>query len=165
MPHPDCALLVATSAHALPRTSSAPHLTVGLVSDHAAITPGQDFWIGGVNMATGKTTRYHLQRSWWGVHFNSSRDDTLFASDHDQNPKPQMVDTWTVSPDRMVYTFKLRDGLKFHDGTPVTSKDVVASMNPSLKQRTRKRRVASQSPRRAPSSSECGSRFGGGADC
>ena len=41
-----CALLVATSAHALPSTSSAPHLTVGLVSEHAAITPGQDFWIG-----------------------------------------------------------------------------------------------------------------------
>jgi len=55
--------------------------------------------------------------------------DTLFSSDYDQNPKPQMVDTWTVSPDRLVYTFKLRDGLKFHDGTAVTSKDVVASMN------------------------------------
>jgi oligogalacturonide lyase len=41
----------------------------------------QDFWIAGVNMATGARTRYHLQRSWWGVHFNSSRDDTLFASD------------------------------------------------------------------------------------
>ena len=55
--------------------------------------------------------------------------DPLFSSDHDLNAKPQMVDTWTVSPDRLVYTFKLRDGLKFHDGTPVTSKDVVASMN------------------------------------
>jgi oligogalacturonide lyase len=41
----------------------------------------QDFWIAGVNMETGKKTRYHLQREWWGVHFNSSRDDTLFASD------------------------------------------------------------------------------------
>src|SRR5262245_48340644 len=41
----------------------------------------QDFWIAGVNMETGVRTRYHLQRSWWGVHFNSSRDDTLFASD------------------------------------------------------------------------------------
>jgi oligogalacturonide lyase len=41
----------------------------------------QDFWIAGVNMETGAHTRYHLQRSWWGVHFNSSRDDTLFASD------------------------------------------------------------------------------------
>jgi enterochelin esterase-like enzyme len=41
----------------------------------------RDFWIAGVNMNTGSTTRYHLQRDWWGVHFNSSRDDTLFASD------------------------------------------------------------------------------------
>ena len=41
----------------------------------------QDFWIAGVEMATGKTTRYHLQRDWWGVHFNSSRDDRLFVSD------------------------------------------------------------------------------------
>jgi oligogalacturonide lyase len=40
-----------------------------------------DFWIAGVSMADGKKTRYHLQRDWWGVHFNSSRDDTLFASD------------------------------------------------------------------------------------
>ena len=55
--------------------------------------------------------------------------DTLFSSDNDLNPQPQMVDTWTVSPDRKVYTFKLRDGLKFHDGSPVTSRDVVASMN------------------------------------
>ncbi|MBL8343276.1 MAG: ABC transporter substrate-binding protein [Rubrivivax sp.] len=55
--------------------------------------------------------------------------DTLFSSDMALNPQPQMVDTWTVSADRKVYTFKLRDGLKFHDGSPVTSKDVVASMN------------------------------------
>ena len=41
----------------------------------------QVFWIAGVNMKTGKETRYHIDRDWWGVHFNSSRDDTLFASD------------------------------------------------------------------------------------
>ena len=41
----------------------------------------EDFWIAGVNMETGARTRYHLQRDWWGVHFNSSRDDTIFASD------------------------------------------------------------------------------------
>jgi oligogalacturonide lyase len=41
----------------------------------------QDFWIAGVTMETDRKTRYHLQRGWWGVHFNSSRDDTLFASD------------------------------------------------------------------------------------
>jgi len=41
----------------------------------------QDFWIGGVNIATGKETRYHITRDTWGVHFNSSRDDSLFCSD------------------------------------------------------------------------------------
>ncbi|HVS53331.1 MAG TPA: oligogalacturonate lyase family protein [Opitutaceae bacterium] len=41
----------------------------------------QDFWIGGVNLDTGKETRYHLQRDWWGVHYNVSRDNKLFMSD------------------------------------------------------------------------------------
>jgi oligogalacturonide lyase len=39
------------------------------------------FWIAGVNMATGTRVRYHVERDWWSVHFNSSRDDTLFAGD------------------------------------------------------------------------------------
>jgi oligogalacturonide lyase len=41
----------------------------------------QVFWIAGVNMRSGTEVRYHIERDWWGVHFNSSRDDTLFASD------------------------------------------------------------------------------------
>lgn len=39
------------------------------------------FWIAGVSAATGKEVRYHVERDWWGVHFNSSRDDMVFASD------------------------------------------------------------------------------------
>ena len=54
--------------------------------------------------------------------------DTLFGLDEDFNVQPQMVDTYTVSDDGMVYTFTLRDGLKWHDGDPVTSKDCVASI-------------------------------------
>jgi oligogalacturonide lyase len=41
----------------------------------------ENFWIAGVDMESGRETRYHLERGWWGIHFNSSRDDTLFASD------------------------------------------------------------------------------------
>lgn len=62
-----------------------------------------------------------------GIHGNMVYD-TLFSSDANLDPQPQMVDTWSVSTDRKVYTFRLRDGLKFHDGSAVTSKDVVASM-------------------------------------
>src|SRR5258708_14775474 len=35
---------------------------------------------------------------------------------------------YEISPDRLTYTFTLRDGLKFHDGSPVTTKDVIASL-------------------------------------
>src|SRR5262245_41886971 len=35
----------------------------------------QEFWLAGVSMATGRELRFHLERDWWGIHFNSSRDD------------------------------------------------------------------------------------------
>jgi oligogalacturonide lyase len=41
----------------------------------------QVFWLAGVEVRTGRETRYRVERDWWGIHFNSSRDDTLFASD------------------------------------------------------------------------------------
>src|SRR5450432_2697016 len=42
---------------------------------------GQDFWLAGYQVATGKRTWYHLQRNEWSVHFNVSADGTLFAGD------------------------------------------------------------------------------------
>ncbi len=42
---------------------------------------GEDFWVAGYEIATGKRTWYHLQRDEWGVHFNVSPDGTLFSSD------------------------------------------------------------------------------------
>src|SRR5258705_5281666 len=54
--------------------------------------------------------------------------DTLFAIDEKFQVKPQMVDKWQLSKDGLTYTFTLRDGLKFHDGAPVTSADCIASV-------------------------------------
>ena len=42
---------------------------------------GEDFWVGGYEIATGKRTWYHLQRDEWSVHFNVSPDGKLFAGD------------------------------------------------------------------------------------
>lgn len=55
--------------------------------------------------------------------------DTLFGLDAQQKIQPQMVDSYVVSEDGKTYTFKLRDGLKWHDGAPVTPEDVIASIN------------------------------------
>jgi peptide/nickel transport system substrate-binding protein len=54
--------------------------------------------------------------------------DTLFGTDESLRIKPQMVDRTVVSPDGMKYTFKLRDGLRWHDGKPVLSEDCVESL-------------------------------------
>jgi peptide/nickel transport system substrate-binding protein len=54
--------------------------------------------------------------------------DTLFAVDENFEPKPQMVESYTVSPDKLTYVFVLRPGLKWHDGQPVTATDCVASI-------------------------------------
>ena len=55
--------------------------------------------------------------------------DTLFANDANLQPKPQMVDKYTVSRDKMKWSFTLRDGLRFHDGQPVTAEDCVVSLS------------------------------------
>ena len=54
--------------------------------------------------------------------------DTLYAFDDQSRPQPQMVESHSVSADGLVYTFKLRPGQTFHDGSAVTTKDVVASL-------------------------------------
>src|SRR5689334_6928221 len=37
---------------------------------------------------------------------------------------PSLAESWTVSPDQKTYEFKLREGLKFHNGDPFTTEDV-----------------------------------------
>ena len=54
--------------------------------------------------------------------------DTLFGIDAKMQPQPQMVSKYGVSDDKLTWTFELRDGLKWHDGTAVTSADVVPSI-------------------------------------
>lgn len=54
--------------------------------------------------------------------------DTLFSLDSKLMPQPQMVGKWGASNDKKTYTFELRDGLSWHDGTAVTAADCVASI-------------------------------------
>lgn len=54
--------------------------------------------------------------------------DTLYGIDEKFRPQRQMVESEEVSSDGLTWTFKLRPGLKFHDGEPVLAKDVVQSL-------------------------------------
>ena len=54
--------------------------------------------------------------------------DTLFGLTANGEIRPQMVQDTVISDDRLTYTFTLREGLTWHDGTPVTAADCVASL-------------------------------------
>ncbi len=55
-------------------------------------------------------------------------NEGLFALSNRYEPKPLLVEKWTMSPDRVTYTFTLRKGIKFHNGKEMTSEDVKASL-------------------------------------
>lgn len=54
--------------------------------------------------------------------------DTLFGLDEQYASQPQMVGKFGPSDDKKTWTFQLRDGLRFSDGTPVTTADVLPSI-------------------------------------
>jgi peptide/nickel transport system substrate-binding protein len=53
--------------------------------------------------------------------------EALMARDESNNPITDLAESFTESPDGLIYTFKLRQGVKFHNGKTMTSADVVAS--------------------------------------
>jgi ABC-type transport system substrate-binding protein len=66
---------------------------------------------------------------------NSVRDlafEPLLAIDNKGNLYPRLAERWQVSPDGKVYTFYLRQGVKFHDGQEMTAEDAKFSMDWTL---------------------------------
>ncbi len=57
----------------------------------------------------------------------------LATYDWDQNPQPQLAKSWVIAPDGKTITFKLQEGVTFHNGHPFTSADVQYSYMEVLK--------------------------------
>ncbi|MFK4380908.1 ABC transporter substrate-binding protein [Bradyrhizobium sp. USDA 223] len=111
---------VVKSGLAVAGAIAAPRIALGQTADaktiravmHADIPTYDPIW------TTANISAYHGAMVY----------DTLFGVDGQQNPRPQMVGKYGLSDDKLTWTFQLRDGLKFHDGAAVTSRDVVPSI-------------------------------------
>ena len=58
----------------------------------------------------------------------------LLTYSADLKPQPELAKSWKISPDGLTYTFELQSGVKWHDGKPFTSADVVFSIDKLLRE-------------------------------
>jgi peptide/nickel transport system substrate-binding protein len=81
--------------------------------------------------AEAPTYDCHATTTYAAVHTLAPHYSLLLKVDQDNYPqlKPDLVESWSVSSDGLTYTFKLRSNVVFHDGTPLTSRDVKASFD------------------------------------
>jgi len=68
----------------------------------------------------------HRETTFAMLHPTAPHYSTLLRFDPDEYPKIEgdVAEGWTVSKDGLTYTFKLRKGIRFHDGSPLTARDV-----------------------------------------
>jgi peptide/nickel transport system substrate-binding protein len=64
-----------------------------------------------------------------GLGIMSQTAEFLSWSDSKLQLQPRLAESWKPNADGSVWTFKIRQGVKFHDGTPMTAEDVAASIN------------------------------------
>lgn len=73
----------------------------------------------------------HAASSFASMHYIAPHYSLLIKVDPNDPSKvaPDVAESWSEAPDRLSYTFKLRPGVSFHDGSPLTSADVKASFD------------------------------------
>ena len=107
------ALLLAVPALAAPPQT----LTVGLSGDFPALDPSKD-------------------TSPLGTNYRINVFDALTEIKRDGSVNPRLAESWSYSPDLLEWTFKLRKGVKFHDGGDLTASDVVFTVEKVLADNT-----------------------------
>lgn len=60
--------------------------------------------------------------------------ESLLRYDEKLEPQPSLAKSWEISPDQTVYTFRLQEGVKWHDGKPFSADDVVFTLDKFLRE-------------------------------
>ena len=108
-------LATATAAATLTARKATAQATAARVLRYI---PQADLTVIDPVLTTAYITRYHATMVW----------DQLYGLDSKLQPQPQMVDGHTIQNEGRLWTFTLRDGLRFHDGEPVRGRDCIASI-------------------------------------
>ena len=114
----------ATTAAAAGTPKKGGILKVGLQADPVALDPHK----------TSLTATNHITELIYG---------RLVTIDETLSPKPDLAQSWDVSSDGLVYTFKLRQGVKFHNGQPFVAGDVKYSFERILDPATKSTQTSS----------------------
>src|SRR5919106_6064471 len=100
-------------------------LLLALLTAPAAAAPeGQMTWAVHVTLAPAWFDPAETAGIITPFKFLYALHDALVKSMPGQAMAPCLAESWTVSPDGLVYEFVLRRGVRFHDGEPVTAEDV-----------------------------------------
>ncbi|MBE7247848.1 MAG: ABC transporter substrate-binding protein, partial [Actinomycetospora chiangmaiensis] len=108
----------AAAAGTLPFLPARPALAQNARAGVLRYVPQSDLTIVDPVTTTAYITRHHALMVF----------DQLYGLDAQLKPQPQMVEGHNVEADGTLWTFRLRDGLRFHDGEPVRGRDCIASI-------------------------------------
>lgn len=129
-PAPQPSQAEATPAQALavthpPETTRAPEPTTAptAVPTLPPVVPGKNELVYGLTLVVSGIDPHIHSSSELGIPLTSVYD-TLVYQGADYKYIPGLAESWTISDDARTYTFKLRQGVKFHDGTPFNAQAV-----------------------------------------
>ena len=107
-------------------------LTLGGTALATTAHKDESLVLGMVSVSTQRTNPLLLQeREFMGL--TALVYGSLVVIDDDYMPKPGVAENWEASPGGGTWTFTLREGVYFHDGSELTSADVVATVNEILR--------------------------------
>ncbi|MEZ4864649.1 MAG: ABC transporter substrate-binding protein [Caldilineaceae bacterium] len=116
-------LLVACAPAAVPsgEGASAPAAAEGATDTEAAATGGTMVWVGHQEVAGLSPNDGGPTVQWAMI---SNIHDPMFFLNENYELEPRLAESYEAAEDGMTYTFHLRQGVKFHNGTEFTAKDV-----------------------------------------
>lgn len=103
-------------------------LIFGLVAGGLAFSPAVAETLRWTSAGDSLTMDPHAQNEGPTHVLSHQVYDTLVFRDQDMNLQPRLAVSWGVTSDPNVWEFRLREGVRFHDGTELTSDDVVFSI-------------------------------------